>query len=142
VATPSAAPSPWASPLGNLGNVYRNLTRYHEAQEHHQQCLTVMRKVGDRNSESEVLNDLGQTHLAMGCPDQAVTHHKSALILAREVHVRPQEARAHNGIAQALQSTDPQAARGHWQQALDIYLEIGVPEADEIRRRLEDLGGQ
>jgi len=128
--------------LGNLGNVYRNLMRYQEAQEHHQQSLTAMRKVGDRNSESEVLNDLGETHCAMGCPDDAVAHHESALVLAREVHVRPQEARAHNGIAQALQSTDPQAARGHWQQALDIYLEIGVPEADEIRRRLEDLGGQ
>jgi tetratricopeptide (TPR) repeat protein len=100
-----------------------------------------MRKVGDRNSESEVLNDLGETCLAMGSADQAVAHHESALALAREVHVRPQEARAHNGIAHALCSTDPPAARDHWRRALDIYLEIGVPEADDIRRRLEDLDG-
>jgi DNA-binding SARP family transcriptional activator/Flp pilus assembly protein TadD len=125
--------------LGNLGNVYRNLARYHEAHEHHQQSLAAMRKVGDRNSESEVLNDLGETYLAMGSADQAVVHHESALALAREVHVRPQEARAHNGIAHALRGTDPDAARDHWRQALDIYLEIGVPEADEIRRRLDDL---
>jgi tetratricopeptide (TPR) repeat protein len=127
--------------LGNLGNVYRNLGRFHEAHEHQRQSLTAMRQVGDRNSESEVLNDLGETYLARGSADQAVAHHEAALALAVEVHVRPQEARAHDGIANALRSTVPHAARQHWRQALDIYLEIGVPEADETRRRLDDLGG-
>jgi DNA-binding SARP family transcriptional activator/tetratricopeptide (TPR) repeat protein len=127
--------------LGNLGNVYRNLGHYREACEHHEECLAAMRKVGDRNSESEVLNDLGETYLAMGSGAQAVIRHEAALALAREVHVRPQEARAHNGIAHALRCADPQAARDHWRQALDIYLELEVPEADEVRRRLDDLDG-
>ncbi|MEV6847125.1 tetratricopeptide repeat protein [Actinoplanes sp. NPDC051411] len=125
--------------LGNLGNVYRNLGRYREACEHHEHSLATMRKVGDRNSESEVLNDLGETYLAMGSAARAVSHHEAALALAREVHVRPQEARAHNGIARARRETDPGDARDHWRQALDIYLELEVPEADEVRRRLDEL---
>lgn len=123
--------------LGNLGNIYRRMARYDEALAHHQQTLTAMREVGDRNSESEVLNDLGETYLAMGQIDDALGQHRHALALARDVHVRPQAARAHNGIAHALNSTDPDAARQHWLQALDIYRALGVPEADQVRRYLE-----
>jgi hypothetical protein len=39
----------------------------------------------------------------------------------------------------ALQGQDPPQARILWQQALDIYEHLGVPEAEAVRLRLETL---
>ena len=100
-----------------------------EALDHHQECLEILREVGDRNSESDVLNDVGQTYLASGRVAEAVSSHRAALVLAGEVQARREQARAHDGIARCVRDDDPVAAE---RQALDLYRRIGGPEADRI----------
>jgi hypothetical protein len=49
----------------------------------------------------------------------------------------PEQARAHNGIASSHHAVgDPGQARHHWQQALNLYAELGAPEADHVRAQL------
>lgn len=40
-----------------------------------------------------------------------------------------------------MRDSDPVAARRHWQQALVLYREMGVPERAEVERNLAELAG-
>jgi DNA-binding SARP family transcriptional activator/tetratricopeptide (TPR) repeat protein len=122
--------------LTSLGAVNQKLGRHAEAIEYHRRALSLIRDVGERATESSILNNLGNVHLAIGQDDEAVTYHQQALGLAGDGRYRQEEARAHNGIGHALLTTDPGAARAHWQQALTIYDQLGVPDADEVRAQL------
>ena len=45
---------------------------------------------------------------------------------------------AHDQVAQALIATgDPEAARIHWQQSLELYRQMGTPEVADIERLLK-----
>ncbi|WP_188316993.1 AfsR/SARP family transcriptional regulator [Solihabitans fulvus] len=124
--------------LSNLGNVHRRLGRLDEALGLHDQGLAIMRDIGDRGYESAVLTDLGHTLRAAGQVDRALACHRQALALTLDIGDRFQEARAHDGIALALRAADPEDARLHWRQALAIYTELGVPEADAVAEHLAD----
>ncbi|NUP68796.1 MAG: hypothetical protein HOW71_42240, partial [Nonomuraea sp.] len=51
---------------------------------------------------------------------------------------RPEQARAHDGLARAhLALGRAGQAREHARLALDLYEELGVPEAEEVRAFLE-----
>jgi hypothetical protein len=63
-----------------------------------------------------------------------------ALVVAVETEDRYEQARAHDGIAATHHITgDVDEARRHWQQALTIYTELGVPESDQIRTHLATI---
>jgi len=55
------------------------------------------RRIGDRASEAEALNDLGQVLRAAGDAAEARSQHEQALVLAREIGDRYEEARALDG---------------------------------------------
>ena len=122
--------------LSALGLAHGSLRDDDEALRCHDQAVQLMRSFGDRAGESEILNDLGRTLRTLERPDQARDRHEQALELARQTNVRVQQARAHDGIAETLQDADPDAAREHWRQALEIYAELGRPEADRVRALL------
>jgi len=124
-----------AHSLNQIGVVHRLRGEFTEAIDQHQQALEQTRDVGD-HSEMEVLNELGETYLAAGRPDQAREHHTHALQLALATDQRHQQANAHNGIAHAIRDVDPETAQEHWRAALAIYTELGVPEADHVRAHL------
>jgi DNA-binding SARP family transcriptional activator/tetratricopeptide (TPR) repeat protein len=119
-----------------LGSVYRKLGRHAEAIDHHRRSLELIQDIGDHATESAILNNLGDTHLAVGEDEQALAYHQQALALARDGRYRQEEAKAHNGIGLALAATNPAAAQDHWRQALTIYDQLGVPEANEVRDQL------
>jgi len=51
-----------------------------------------------------------------------------------------EQARAHNGLAHTSHATgDPDQDRHHWRQALALYTDLGVPEADDIPAHLTVL---
>jgi tetratricopeptide (TPR) repeat protein len=124
-----------AHSLNQIGVVYRLRGEFATAIEEHQRALELTRDVGD-HSEMEVLNELGETCLAAGRPDDAREHHTHALRLAVATDQRHQQANAHNGIAHAIRDVDPPGAREHWRRALAIYTEFGVPDADHVRAQL------
>jgi len=126
--------------LGHLGDVYRRQGRYAEAAEHLQQALTHFRETGDRTGEAEALNGIGETLTAAGHPDQAGAQHTAALTLAIQTGDRYEQARAHTGLAHADHTTgENDQARRHWQEALARYVELGVPDAEDVRSHLAAL---
>jgi hypothetical protein len=79
---------------------------------------------------------------ADGQPGQARWQHQEALALARQIGACYELARAHDGLARTYDATgDRNLARRHWQHALNGYTSIGVPEANDVRARLNDLDG-
>jgi tetratricopeptide (TPR) repeat protein/transcriptional regulator with XRE-family HTH domain len=123
--------------LSRLGAVRTQQSRYEEAVDYNQQAVALFRQTGDRAGESEALNGAGETLLASGQPAQARPLYSAALTLARRTGERYQQARAHQGLAGTCQAAgQPGRARQHRQQALDIYLDLGVPLwHDDDRRR-------
>ncbi|MGC9671358.1 BTAD domain-containing putative transcriptional regulator [Planosporangium sp. 12N6] len=128
--------------LSTLGTIYRHLGQYDRSREHLHQALRIAREVGDRTTETVILNDIAETHRAQGQYREALLHHHQALDHSRTVQDRLQQARAHDGIGHLLRERDLAAARQNWRQALDIYTELGLPEADELRHRINQLGNR
>jgi tetratricopeptide (TPR) repeat protein len=125
------------SSLASLGEAYHRMGRHPEALVHLHRALALSRETGDLGLETEALNTLGATLACMGQHDAALDRHRSALELARGSGERYEQARALAGIGDAqAASGDLAGAREHWQRALDGYVALGVPEADEVRARL------
>jgi len=122
-----------ARALTRLADVSRQKSDHDQAAGYDQQALAIYREIGDRGGEAEALNGEGQTLLAVGQPAQARDRHAVALTLTRRTGDRYQQARAHQGLASACQALgQADQARQHWQHALDIYSDLGVPEAARI----------
>jgi len=127
--------------LGGLGQVHLGLGHYAAALEHHEKANAIGREVGDRLLQTEALNSLGDTLRAMGNPSAALERHHEALDLAHQTGDRPEEARALEGLAHALHGTgDRERAERHWRDALAIYTDMHLPQADRLRAHLAGVG--
>jgi tetratricopeptide (TPR) repeat protein len=124
--------------LDLLGQVHRRQGRPQEALDHHRQALELCRELGTRNDEAGPLNGLGEAALALGDHGQAAAWHEAALALARELGDRPEEARAHEGLARVHRGASEQV-RDHAKRALDLYVELGVPDAGGMAAVLAEL---
>ncbi|GAA2624590.1 hypothetical protein GCM10010399_64920 [Dactylosporangium fulvum] len=129
-----------AHALTDLGLVEQRLGRPGPAAEHHRQALPYFLGAGDRTGEAWVRNGLGETALATGDPAGAVAQHTSALEAATGVGARDQQARAHLGLGDARLALDDRArAREHYGRSLALYTELGLPETDKVRARIDAL---
>jgi hypothetical protein len=86
-----------------------------------------------------IRNDLGKTLRESGDADGALGQHRIALAEASKMRFKYEHARALDGIAACLRDTEPDAARNHWQRALHLYREMGVPEQSDVERHLAQL---
>jgi DNA-binding SARP family transcriptional activator/tetratricopeptide (TPR) repeat protein/DNA-binding XRE family transcriptional regulator len=116
--------------LKHLGDVHRELGRYDEAARHLAEALAIARECADRGVESRVLSSLGSLACARGERAEAAGCFRDALEIATETSCIADQACAHRGLGDAT------GEREHWQRALALYAEMGVPEADEVRARL------
>jgi tetratricopeptide (TPR) repeat protein len=67
----------------------------------------------------------------------ALARFRAALALASQAGDRFEQARALEGVAWVLATTGQHSqAREHWQRALAIYSDLGVPEAGQVRAHL------
>ncbi len=129
-----------ARAMAGLGAVCYRQDRYQQAVDHHQQALDLYREIGNSGGEAGALNSIGETLLATGQPGQARACHAAALSLARQTGDRQEQARAQNDLALACHATGLiEQARRHWQDALILLTDLGVPDAAEVRARLADL---
>lgn len=86
---------------------------------------------------AEALNSLAQTYQALGYTHHAIQRHNQALDTATTTGISYEQARAHTGLGDAHTAlNDHDQAHTHWQQALDIYRRLDVPEATEVQARL------
>jgi tetratricopeptide (TPR) repeat protein/transcriptional regulator with XRE-family HTH domain len=135
-----------ARALTGLGQVSHGQGQHEQAESYYQQALALYQEIGDPSGQAEALNSMGQTSLATGHPDQACACHTTALALAQQIGDRYQQASAHYGLAVAYQGAgDIIQAERHRQQALEIYTDLGVPEASRAHtwslRSAIHLGG-
>jgi DNA-binding SARP family transcriptional activator/tetratricopeptide (TPR) repeat protein len=123
--------------LTTLGLLHTGKGRYQEAADHHQQALILFRQVGDRSGEANTLNGLGELFLAVGRPDDSRNHHTMALREARDIGDRYEQARAYDGLGHACHAVaDHDGADRYWQLALTVYVQLGTPEADQVRAKM------
>jgi DNA-binding SARP family transcriptional activator/uncharacterized protein HemY/DNA-binding XRE family transcriptional regulator len=115
----------------HLGDVHRELGRYDEAARCLTEALTIARDCADRGVESRVLNSLGALSYVRGEAAGAAGFFRDALEIATGTNCIGDQADAHRGLGDAT------GEREHWEHALALYAEMGVPEADEVRARLK-----
>lgn len=90
--------------------------------------------------EADCLNELGRTHLAMGDPAAARDAHERAITVAERAGMVQERAEARHGLARAVAALgDPAKALGYATEAWEVLESIGVVEADELRRLVDEL---
>jgi DNA-binding SARP family transcriptional activator/tetratricopeptide (TPR) repeat protein len=121
----------------NLGYAYVQLARYREAFEHLERAMEIITRHGERRNLSFVLRNIGAAHAGMGEHETALDYFRQALAVNRYFSSRRLEASVLVSIGDSLTVLDRTTeARDHWTQALDIFTDLGAPEATEVRARL------
>jgi DNA-binding SARP family transcriptional activator/Flp pilus assembly protein TadD/DNA-binding XRE family transcriptional regulator len=111
--------------------------RYQQAAGDLREALALFRKTGDQAGEAQALDSLGAMFLATGRPADARAQHGAALKLAGQIGEVYEQARAHDGLARAYQAVGNSVrARHHWRHALAYYVDLGAPEAGQVRAQL------
>ncbi|MDX8032292.1 tetratricopeptide repeat protein [Lentzea sp. BCCO 10_0856] len=122
------------------GSVHREKGEHDLAIVQFEDALRICREAGDPSLQAEVLNHLGFAHGLVGDQSSARAAHHEALALATEHGYRLEEARALEGLGTIARSTGAAvSAKRHWQQALERYEAIGVPDAERLRAALAEL---
>jgi DNA-binding SARP family transcriptional activator/tetratricopeptide (TPR) repeat protein len=125
--------------LDSLGAVYTDLGRPAEAVECHRRALRLFRLAGDRYGETFAQNGLGEAAYVAGHPAEALARHSAAQPVATATRARDQQARAHRGLGHAHRALGNQVcALEHYRKALTLYVELGMPEVDDVRAHLAD----
>jgi tetratricopeptide (TPR) repeat protein len=98
-------------------------------------------QAGNQFGQTFTLRTLAEALHAAGERDAARAALVEALQLAAETGNTYQQASAHRDIAGSHHSAgEDEQARHHWQQALVLYTRLGVPEAHDVKSRLNAAG--
>jgi tetratricopeptide (TPR) repeat protein/DNA-binding SARP family transcriptional activator len=126
--------------LTNLGVVHLRQGDFERATEETQQAIALFRYTGNHDGEAEALNRIGEIRQATEHHGQAISEHAAALTLAVKTGDRYQQACALSGLAAArhMAGQDNQA-RQNLRHALQMYTDLGVPDAEDVRRRLDAI---
>lgn len=136
----AADPIGQANALNSLGWCYTHVGDGQQALAACEAALILAQKTNNRWVESAIWDSLGRAHKLLGEPTKSRAAHQNALDICREIGDRPHEADTlvHIGeIERAMGNTGK--ARAAWRAALAIRTEINHPDADEVRRLIEQL---
>ncbi|MFI8305314.1 AfsR/SARP family transcriptional regulator [Streptomyces sp. NPDC085927] len=126
--------------LCNLGDAYQRLGRYADALDCLEQALVVLRAGGNRWVEGVAFDILGTVHHRLGHYDEAVEYYHLALATHRDIGNRWGEGHTLGNLGEAhLDAEEPETARTSWRQAVEIFMELGHPDAEKVRARLARL---
>lgn len=109
------------------------------AVERHLAALELGRKHGRLPRIARYSNDLARALRALDDVPGAVEVYRKALEAARRSKFLIEEGRALSGLAACTAADDGATARRYWTEALEIFTRMGVPERDEVERRLAEL---
>jgi DNA-binding SARP family transcriptional activator len=118
-----------------LGAAHRGLGEFGTAMRHLEDALRITRAVGEADDLMASLTELAALHAATGHPDDALLLYRE--VLATEDGHRDEYAHALAGagdVHAALGEHD--LAREHWERAVTVYREMGMPHADAIAAKL------
>lgn len=130
-----------AGVLKNLGDLHRRGGRNDVAIDHQQRALAIFRESGDPGGEVRALNGLAEALHGAGRLPDARDAYTDALVIAAETGSHQELAHAYDGLGLVLDELgDHETARTHWQTALELYADLHLPEADDVRSRLVSAG--
>ena len=129
-----------AAILNDVGYCHARLGDFQQALAYCEQGLAAIREVGDRNGEAATLDSLGYIHGGLGNPGRAAGCYQRAIGIYRELADRFNEADTLVNLGDLWsRAGDSQAARRSWADALAILDEIGHPDGDEVRAKLDGI---
>jgi DNA-binding SARP family transcriptional activator/tetratricopeptide (TPR) repeat protein len=116
------------------------LGQYDQAVSHCHEALALAQQLDDEAAQASVWDTIGVAHHHLGNAPDALACLEESLTSYRRQGDRLAEAEVLTHLAEAEQAHgDADAARGSWQQALVILEDLGHPDADEIRAKLDAL---
>jgi DNA-binding SARP family transcriptional activator/Tfp pilus assembly protein PilF len=128
-----------ASVLTNLGVLYESEHRYPDAVRYHERSLEIFRAIGDHTGEATALNNLGLVFRRLGRYDEAIACQREGLAITERLGERFYRAECLRELGSTWHAVGDHAqARTHWEQAREIFAELGVPEADEVAALLAE----
>ena len=127
-----------ADALSWVGWYNAQLGEYEQALVFSQQSLDMHREFHDRPHQVNTWSSLGYAHHHLGHHEEAIGCYGRALELWRNVGDRYEEAQTLVRLGDAHHAaTNPDAAQSAWQQALSILDELGHPNAEPLRTKLD-----
>ncbi|MFI5491340.1 BTAD domain-containing putative transcriptional regulator [Actinoplanes sp. NPDC051859] len=100
------------------------------ALEHAHEALGILRDIPDPVDLAETHNVLGAIHSDNHQYNLSLVHYRQTLDITADVEYRVARAHAHHGTGRSLAALGHPDAATHLQQALAIYAELGLPEAE------------
>jgi transcriptional regulator with XRE-family HTH domain/tetratricopeptide (TPR) repeat protein len=124
--------------LRNLAGILSSLNRHDEALEYLHAARGIVADIpGDRHNAG-VSYEFGVATAGLGRHDEALEHFQQALDIYRRLDLRSGAAFTLWQIGDSRNAKhEPAAARAAWTQSAAIFTELGAPEADTVRARLE-----
>ena len=129
--------------LTDIAYGHAALGRYEQALGYCEQALARARELGERSWEDVIWDTFGFIHRRLGDYQQSVTCYRQALEICRESGDRFNEAACLDVLGDTYQDAgSDDDARQAWSQALRIFDEVGHPDADELRAKLQPPGAR
>jgi tetratricopeptide (TPR) repeat protein/DNA-binding SARP family transcriptional activator len=129
-----------ADVLNDIGAIYSSAACYDEARAHHGKARRIAEEIKNLSQQVVALRNIADICRCLGEHSAAFKHYDEALRLAREIGDLYEEGKIIEGIAESTLSTQrPAAARIAFRQALDIFEQLGLPEAESARVRMETI---
>lgn len=126
--------------LHSLADTYAGSGDQARAARYLQDGLANALDTGNRELEVEILISMGRLAGESGDLPMAIDRHRQAVAVAAElvsVHLR---ARAHDALGETQHHQgDLESTAEEWRIALGLFEELGVPDADEVRAKLNEL---
>jgi tetratricopeptide (TPR) repeat protein len=121
-----------------LAAVGRHTGRFADAADHAREALTLAARAGLRLLEGRAHSSLAAALRALDEPGRALDHAQRALRVHRETEYRLGEAHTLQLLGSlAHDAGDLAVAVHHWRDALDLFTDIGSPDAAEVRKLLD-----
>ncbi len=127
--------------LGKLGHVHMDEQQWDEAEDVYHEAVQIAQDSGDLVGEAHKTRHLGDLYRLSGRSTDALAFYRSAIDLYRGIRRRQDldVANALRGFALAAEeSGDGPLATELWQEAHDLYAQLGLQEGvDECRTHLK-----
>lgn len=125
--------------LNNLGAAYLMSGDLTRAANCYRRALDSHRRIGDAFGEAMTLHNLGEVHEELGEDEKAVERYRASLAVHRQAgHLRG-EARALHRLGVCLDRMgDRPGALDSWQRAVEIFEDVGDPEADDVAALIDE----
>jgi tetratricopeptide (TPR) repeat protein len=129
-----------AMALDDIGCAFGFMESYSESLVHHQKAAALAKDIGDLCLHAFAVCGIADAYRGSGSYFAALEHYGKAGSLAGEIESPYLKAKALYGMAETvLRTRGHEAARIYWREALDIFGQLGVPEAATVELRLHGL---